>query len=66
MVVALLLHRLAAGGAMMAIGWLVFLCGFKSVVPQMRIDGTLLRDVPLGKAYRIYGSCLITGRDLSL
>jgi hypothetical protein len=36
------------------------------VVPQMRIDGTLLRDVPLGKAYRIYGSCLITGRDLSL
>lgn len=66
MVVSALLARIICGSAVVLLGVVMSVVRFKTVVPSLWLDGRALTNIPLGRAFRIYGISLITVRNLRL
>ena len=50
----------------MLLGVVMSAVRFNTVVPSLWLDGRALTDIPVGRAFRIYGISLITVRNFQL
>jgi hypothetical protein len=64
LVFTIFLFRVTTGAIIVFFGTLVSTMGVSSVVPVMWIESKLLTNVPLGRAFRLYGYGLMTGRHM--
>jgi hypothetical protein len=64
LVFAIFLFRVVAGSIIVLFGTLVSTIGVGAVVPVMWIESKLLTNVPLGRAFRLYGYGLMRGCDM--
>jgi hypothetical protein len=64
LVFTIFLSRVITGAIIVLFGTLVSTVGVRAVMPVMWIESKLLTDVPLGRAFRLYGYGLMTGRHM--
>ena len=64
MIFTVFLLRIIAGTIIVLFGTLVSIVGYRDVVPIMWIDDSKLTDLPLGRAFRLYGYGLMRARNM--